>query len=175
MTDDGTVDIAGLPKGAVLAVLYNAAAPHGLGFLQTEHAPELMTTLEAQAVIDGRGHDHHAAVRRFLPFYATPVLAFTYVYGRPLKADLNGDRFSPGGYDGHHGTGAAAFAVAELRRTGDVCPDTVYAVHVRRLCEEASDVLADPDAVAAFERNAGMGNHAARLTALARKALGASA
>ena len=51
---DMDVDITGLDKAAVLAVLYNAAKPQGMGFLQYD--PEPMTIGQAGILL----------VRRFL-------------------------------------------------------------------------------------------------------------
>lgn len=170
-----SVDISGLDKAAVLAVLYNAAAPHGLGFLQTEHAPEIMTVEDAHRSIEGRGHDHMAAVRKFLPFIPGPVLNFTYLYGRPLKIDISGDRASPQGYDDHHGEGAVAHAIGQLRATGLVCSDEVYAAHVQRLEREVREVLSSPKDYTALEREYLGKDNTARLIDLARRALGVRA
>jgi hypothetical protein len=173
--EDASVDISGLDKAAVLAVLYNAAAPHRMGFLQTEHAPEVMTIEEARQVIEVRGHDHMALFRSIGLARQGPVLSFSYVFGRPLKANIAGDSLRTASYDRYHGEGAAASAIAELRRTGEVCSETVYAAHVCRLREQVRDVLENSEQYAALERETGLGDHAARMTALARKALGADA
>lgn len=54
-----TISIAGLDKAAVLAALYNAARPQGLGFLQYDPTP--MTKDEAQKILGGRMHLTHGA------------------------------------------------------------------------------------------------------------------
>lgn len=173
--EDAVVDIGGLDKAAVLAVLYNAAAPHRMGFLQTEHAPEIMTIEEARQVIEERGHDHHELLHSMGVPHPGPVYSYTYLYGRPLKVNVSGERLQTDRYDHYHGTGTAAFAIAELRRTGEVCSEAVYAAHVRRLREEVKDVLDNAGQYAALEREFGLGDHTDRMMALARRALGADA
>ncbi len=50
------VSIQGLDKAAVLAALYNASHPAGMGFLQAKYTP--MTVEEAQQHL-GVGDDHN--------------------------------------------------------------------------------------------------------------------
>lgn len=90
------IDITGLPKGAVLAALFNAAAPQGRGMLLRQ--PEEMTAAEGQRIIDEYG------------------TKFDYVNGRPLKVDLAGDSFDPRLYDRDVGMEGAAEVVLERIR-----------------------------------------------------------
>ena len=112
MSDDN-VDISGLDKAAVLAALYNAAKPMGMGFLHYD--PAAMTLEEARGVL-GTGDDH-------APFFAShsgsiggrPGLYFDYLKGRCMKVDLTGDTVCPGGFDRDYGEGALAGVIAKLR------------------------------------------------------------
>lgn len=167
------VDISGLKKADVLAVLYNAASPHGMGFLQTEHAPLVMTRGDAQHVIDERGSDAAQTAREMGAVYVRLVmLHFDYVYGRPIKSDLSGDEVNERSYDHHHGTGAAAEAVGELRSTGLVMTDRIFAAHARRVRIEAERVLESPEQYTALERMVGLGDFTDRLIELTRKSMG---
>lgn len=101
------VSIKGLDKADVLCALVNAAKPLGMGFLQDNGKP--MTKAEAQEWIDkGRRHDMGMVNR-------DEKIAFDYVKGRPIKADITGDEFDPWGYDRDQGQGMAERAIAPLR------------------------------------------------------------
>lgn len=92
------ISLAGLNKGAVLAALYNASRPLGMGFLHYNPVP--MTVEEAQELLDqGRTY-------------------FDYLKGRVMKVDLGEDELDPWGYDRDNGVGAAAKAIAILRQDG---------------------------------------------------------
>ena len=85
------IDMASMNKAEVLAKLYNASRPQGMGFLQFSPAP--MTTEQAQELIaKGDGY-------------------FDYLYGRVMKVDLSGDQLDPYLYDRDNGQGAAAAAL----------------------------------------------------------------
>jgi len=90
------VDIAGLPKGAVLAALFNAADPQGRGVLRAN--PSGMSAEVGQAIYDADGPD------------------FDYLNGRPLKVNLGGDTFDPRLYDRDNGGDGAAEAIVALLR-----------------------------------------------------------
>lgn len=111
--DDKKVNIAGLDKAAVLAALYNAKEPMGLGWLQARDGD--MTKEQAQELItpDGGVDDRTRHFGR-LP-QNDGRLYFDYVFGRPLKIDISGDEFDPGGYDRDARPGAAEEAIAALR------------------------------------------------------------
>lgn len=90
------VDIKGLPKGAVLAALFNAAAPQGGAKLWA--LPDEMSADEGRRIIDEYGTD------------------FDYINGGPLKVDLGGDSFDAGLYDRDVGLeGTAEIVVGRLR------------------------------------------------------------
>lgn len=95
------IDIKGLTKASVLAALYNASRPQGLGFLH--FTPEDMTEQEAERALT-------ADIGPFQrPMY------FDYVRGRVLKVDLSKDAFDPRLYDRDNGEGAAASVIEKLR------------------------------------------------------------
>ena len=91
-----TIDISSMDKAEVLAALYNASHPQGLGLLNAR--PEPMTTEEARQGLD------------------TGQTYFDYVKGRVLKIDLTGDTLDPGLYDRDNGAGAAESALRHLRK-----------------------------------------------------------
>ena len=91
------VSIEGLEKHDVLAALYNAAAPQGLGFLQASSEP-----------LTGQQARH----------YLSTTTYFDYLNGRPLKVNLDGDSFEPWGYDRDNGGEGAAAKVIEALRAG---------------------------------------------------------
>lgn len=88
------LSIAGLDKADVLAALYNASKPQGMGFLHFDPSP--MTTEEARVLL-------------------ARTTYFDYLKGRVMKVDLSGEEFSPWGYDRDLGEGAAAAAIATIR------------------------------------------------------------
>jgi len=78
-------------KSKVLANLYNASRPLGIGVLQydTSH----MSVEEAQAILN------------------TGQTYFDYLKGRVMKVDLGGNELDPSLYDRDNGSGAAAAAI----------------------------------------------------------------
>lgn len=94
--------LKGLDKAAVLAALYNASKPQGMGFL--EYDPKPMTVKEAREILA----DH---------------TYFDYLKGRVMEIDLSGDSLYIGGYDRDNGQGAAEVVITHLRETGDVVAD----------------------------------------------------
>jgi hypothetical protein len=111
------INIEGLNKADVLAVLYNTSRPIGMGFIQAGTITPLdMTREQAQNELDSRGIMRD----RQLP------LDFEYVYGRPLKVNLSSDIEFEGRYfdANNSGHGTAAEAIAHLYATGDIhCAD----------------------------------------------------
>jgi hypothetical protein len=90
------VSIKGLDKAAVLAALYNASRPQGMGFLQ--YNPEDMTVDVARRILN----DHY--------------VDFDYLAGRMMKINLRSDdEFDERLYDRDLGKGAAERAIAPLR------------------------------------------------------------
>lgn len=87
------ISLKGLDKAEVLAALYNASRPQGLGFIQ--YNPELMTADEARELLSQRTY-------------------FDYLKGRVMKVDLSGDELDPWGYDRDNGRGAAQEAISAI-------------------------------------------------------------
>lgn len=83
------VSIQGLDKAAVLAALYNASHPAGMGFLQAKYTP--MTVEEAQQHL-GVGDDHN---RMFGDRMNRGCYYFDYLNGRALKVNLSGGEQLP--------------------------------------------------------------------------------
>jgi hypothetical protein len=99
------VDIAGLPKAAVLKALHDGTHPVGFGILQARHDDAPLEEFQRRIDEDRR----HCAVSRHRHLY------FDYVFGRPIKSDISGDVLDPRLYDRDAGEGAAASAIARLR------------------------------------------------------------
>lgn len=97
------IDISDLSKPLVLAALYNASKPQGMGFLQFNPTP--MTESEAAEIlkVDTR---------------------FDYLKGRVMKIRIE-DKLNPWGYDRDNGQGAAQRAIDALRVGGENCPAIV--------------------------------------------------
>lgn len=89
------IDIKGLNKAAVLAALYNASRPLGMGILH--YTPDDMTSEQAEELL--KKHQY-----------------FDYLQGRVMKVNLESDDgFEERLYDRDNGQGAAARAVDEIR------------------------------------------------------------
>ena len=85
-----TISLIGIDKAEVLAALYNASHPQGMGFLHA--TPTDMTVEEA---------------RKLLSDYQY----FDYLRGRVMKIDLSKDELEPWLYDRDNGEGAAEKAL----------------------------------------------------------------
>ncbi len=114
------VSIAGMSKAVVLAALYNASRPQGLGF--TAYDPTPMSEETAQAFLD------EGAFR------------FDYLYGRVLKVDLSGDTFDPWGYDRDNGEGKAA-TVVRAAMSGDANGPLIAQTHRQGKTAAAEEVF----------------------------------
>ncbi len=84
------IDISKANKAQVLAALYNASRPLGMGFMAFD--PQPMSEEEADALLKDYKY-------------------FDYLKGRVMKVDLAGDILSTGLYDRDNGNGAAARAL----------------------------------------------------------------
>lgn len=93
-----TIDLTRLDKAAVLAALYNASKPQGMGFMHYDPTP---MTVEQAAELLKRQTD------------------FDYIQGRVMKVDLGGDILNTWLYDRDNGEGAAEKALETLQKTGD--------------------------------------------------------
>lgn len=85
------IDLANKNKAEVLARLYNASQPLGMGILHYEQND--MTVEEAQELLDS-GQTY-----------------FDYLKGRVMKIDLSKDKLNPALYDRDNGPGAAERAI----------------------------------------------------------------
>jgi len=90
------INIKGLDKAEVLAALYNASQPLGMGFLHYD--PKPWTAEDAREYMEEYGG-----------------LYFDYVKGRVMKVDLSHSDFDEWGFDRDNGQGAAARAIDAIR------------------------------------------------------------
>jgi hypothetical protein len=91
------IDITGLSKAQVLAALFNASAPQGMGVLQAGRGPQVMDLEFAEEI-------------------TREYLVFDYLFGRPLKLDLSGQSFDPRLFDlDNGGAGTAQLIIDRLR------------------------------------------------------------
>jgi hypothetical protein len=116
------ITLSGLNKADVLAALYNAAKPQGMGFLHYD--PKPMTREEAEGLL-------------------TQTTDFDYLKGRVMKVNLEGDELESWLYDRDNGQGTAEQAIAELRTTGDANAANIQAAHHVNTLEAAEDVRAN--------------------------------
>lgn len=124
------ISLAGLNKGDVLAALYNASKPQGMGFMHYD--PKPMMREEAEALLKQTTY-------------------FDYLKGRVMKVDLSGDTLDPQLYDRDNGQGAAQKAIEALKRTGDTNPSDIQAAHHVNTLEAAEDAKAHLDDEATTE------------------------
>lgn len=89
-----TVDIKGLDKAEILAALFNASRPLGLGFLQSYQ--EEMTVSEAQELLE-------------------KSYSFDYVRGRVMKINLSTNELRTHLYNRDNGDMAAELVIENLR------------------------------------------------------------
>jgi len=115
------MNINGLSKAAVLAALYNASKPQGMGFMHYDPTP--MTVEEAQAELDGN-----------------PRKRFDYLKGRVMKITLIEDEVDTWGYNRDNGEGAAERAIDILRSEGDPNAQPIRDTHNANTHAAAVDV-----------------------------------
>ena len=89
------IDISNRNKAQVLAALYNASQPLGMGFLHYDPTP--MTEAEAENLLS---HSKY----------------FDYLKGRVMKVDLSTDKLDPWLYDRDNGQGAALRAIEGIKQ-----------------------------------------------------------
>lgn len=122
MTTPDLVDISGLSKAEVLAALFNASSPGGMGFLQAKNGPQVMTVEAAERIIQNGGSPD--------PGPRSNGLDYDYLYGRPLKVNLENDEFDPWGFDRDNGgDGTAQRIIDALRSNAWPNNDTIEASH----------------------------------------------
>ena len=82
------VNIEGLSKADVLAALFNASAPAGMGFLQAANGPQVMNSAYAQELLD-LGSDASGDYPNGMAAMRRNAIYFDYLYGRsPSQAEL---------------------------------------------------------------------------------------
>ena len=96
------ISLVGLDKGAVLAALYNASRPQGMGFMAYDPTP--MTPEEGNEIL-------------------ARTTYFDYLKGRVMKVELSGDTLDPWLYDRNNGPGAAQAAIDALKSSGVNAPE----------------------------------------------------
>jgi len=89
-----TIDISKMDKAEVLAALYNASRPLGMGMLH--YTPEEMDVEEARGLL--------ASQQRF-----------DYLKGRVMKVNLSKDNLPVALYDRDNGDGAAARTLENVK------------------------------------------------------------
>lgn len=128
----GTIDLKGLDKAAVLAALYNASKPQGMGFLHYDPTP--MTVEQAQELLE-RTTD------------------FDYLMGRVMKINLGGDTLNTWGYDRDNGEGAAAKAIESLQATSNPNNEEIRHTHATSTVKSARQVQSKINEESRIEEN----------------------
>lgn len=113
------ISLVGLNKASVLAVLYNASKPQGMGFMHYDPAPM-----------------EHEKAERLLEMGTY----FDYLKGRVMKVDLSSDELDPRGYDRDNGQGTAERVIQALRDGEDVDGLTVSSAHTSGKAESIRSV-----------------------------------
>ena len=85
------IDLTGMDKADVLARLYNASSPQGMGWLHAKAEP--MGIDKARSLLERGAY-------------------FDYLHGRVMKVNLAGDQLNPALYDRDNGQGAALKAIS---------------------------------------------------------------
>ncbi|MCA9338145.1 hypothetical protein KC949_01185 [Candidatus Saccharibacteria bacterium] len=136
------VSIEGLSKAAVLAKLYNASSPAGMGFMMASNGPVLMTVEQAQALLDA-GSDASGDYPEGMAALRGNDVYFDYLYGRPLKLDLSSDEeFDPWGFDRDNGgPGTAARLIDELRSSDETNTESTQDAHEVNLNEKVESAM----------------------------------
>ncbi len=91
------IDTTEIDNADVLAALYNASKPLGVGSMHFDSAR--MSGQDAQDILD-MGQDH-----------------FDYLKGRVMKVKISGNTLDPWGYDRDNGPGAAQRAITSIKET----------------------------------------------------------
>ena len=112
------INISGLNKASVLAALYNAARPLGMGFMHYD--PKPMTEEEAAE-------------------YLKSMTYFDYLKGRVMKVDLSKDELDERWYDRDNGTGNANAVICSLKLTGSPDNGLTSGVHKYGVHESIND------------------------------------
>jgi hypothetical protein len=137
------VNIEGLSKADVLAALFNASAPAGMGFLQAARGPQVMNSAYAQELLD-LGSDASGDYSEGTAALRSSPVNFDYLYGRPLKLDLSSDtEFDPRGFDRNNGgDGSAHRVIDELRKSGEINSSPIQDLHETNMKDKVANTAA---------------------------------
>ena len=104
------INVSNIKPEVLLAALYNAVQPSGMGLLQAKDGD--MTAKSAAALLSGDEQETDYCIDRKRsndkPAY------FDYLYGRCLKIEINGKTLRTGLYDRDYGDGAAQRVVDSI-------------------------------------------------------------
>lgn len=134
---DEKINLKGLNKADVLAALYNASKPQGMGFMQYDPRP--MTREQAQILLDEGQTD------------------FDYLIGRVMKIKLSGNELDPQGYDRDNGRGTAERAISSLRSTGKPISNAIQEIHKSNTKDAARNVKSRLNKKSHYEQRGNMG------------------
>ena len=112
------ISIEGLNKADVLAGLYNASKPQGMGFMQYES--KSMTREEAESILSRTTY-------------------FDYLKGRVMKVELSKNEFESWAYDRDNGEGTAEKVITLIRQKGDINSDEIQNTHNKATVQSAGD------------------------------------
>jgi hypothetical protein len=116
-----TIDVSDLDLAKVLAALYNAATPWGMGFMDYEKEP--MTELNAREILAARK-------------------VFDYLKGRAIKLNFaNPSAVDTERYNSRNGQGAAEAIVYNLRQGMDVNGSLVQTHHQKMKMQAGVEAL----------------------------------
>lgn len=118
------VSIAGLNRAAVLAALYNASQPVGMGFLQ--YTPKPMSIEDAEEILQTH-------------------TSFDYLCGRVMKVAIDGDKINVGTYNTYNGSGAAERVLDILRQTGNPNDPAIQKIHSDKTIASGEKVNSELD------------------------------
>jgi hypothetical protein len=112
------ISLVGLDKAEVLAALYNASKPQGMGFMHYDPTP--MTKEQAAGLL-------------------ARTTYFDYLMGRVMKIDLSSDELDPWGYDRDNGPDASKKAISALTTSGNVNPSEIQETHTKSTADSAEE------------------------------------
>jgi len=111
------IDIKDLNKAEVLAGLYNASRPQGMGFITYDPIP--MQVEEAESLLK-------------------KSMYFDYLKGRVMKLDLSGDSLDPWLYDRDNGKGMVERIIKLIRSKNEFTIREINKIHKHGKSEAAA-------------------------------------
>jgi len=129
------INLVGMDKAVVLAALYNASKPQGMGFLHYDPTP--MSIKEAHELLEEGTY-------------------FDYFKGRVMKIDLSGDTLNTWGYDRDNGDGAAEKAINAAVQNHDVNNAEIQGKHQQATQESAVDLEGHLSDKSSFQTEGGI-------------------